>query len=186
MPLGYTLVFGTNFSFKNEMNIFSGTPHSIALLKSYKTVYVPASKKIGHLRNTRSHYNWVMIFAVFTSISLISTRRLRFVIKLITYLESAQKTESAYVCFKFFLQLFFRSNFSRFPEGGQGVQIGPKKKVVEKNWNTHKPTQFFVLIRNMIFVCGQMGVISFENQRISVKKDPNWVSRVVFGVKVIH
>ena len=140
MPLGYTLVFGTNFSFKNGMDTFSGIPHSIALFKSYKTVYVPDSKKIGHLRNTQAHYNWVMIFAVFTCISLISSRRPRSVIKLITYLESAQKTESTNVCFKWFRQLSLLFKNTTLVPSRSGQKNGifeQKKKVDEIIWNIH-------------------------------------------------
>ena len=57
MPLEYTSVFRGNFSFKNGMDTFSGIPHSIALFKSYKTLYVPDWTKIGHLRNAQAHYH---------------------------------------------------------------------------------------------------------------------------------
>ncbi len=85
---------------------------SCSLTVGYKIINLPNSENIGHLRNTQAHFSWVIIFCFLTGISQISIRRLRSVSKLITYLESASKTESINVSFKHFLELFFAKKFA--------------------------------------------------------------------------
>jgi hypothetical protein len=84
----------------------------VALTVGYKIIHLPNSENIGHLRNTQAHFSGVIIFCFLTGISQISIRRLRSVSKLITYLESASKTESIYVTFKRFFELYFAKNFA--------------------------------------------------------------------------
>ena len=49
-------IFRDIFVFKSGMDNFSRLAHSIELFKSYKTVYFPNSKNIGHIRNSQAHY----------------------------------------------------------------------------------------------------------------------------------
>jgi len=93
------------------------------------------------------------------------------------------KSRTSFLLFK---QLFDQNHFSTYPWGGPGVKIWPKKNFAETIWNTHKSTQFFVLIPNMIFVRSQTGIILFENRQIWVKKNTNWVSRIVVIAKVLY
>ena len=77
------------------------------------------------------------------------------------------KSRTSFLLFK---QLFDQNHFSTYPWGGPRVKIWPKKNFAETIWNTHKSTQFFVLIPNMIFVRSQTGIILFENRQIWVKR----------------
>ena len=85
--------------------------------------------------------------------------------------------------FRLLLWLFDWIHFSTYPRGGPGEKIWPKKKVAETISNTHRSTQFFVLIPNIIFLWSQIGIILLENHQILVKNDRNWVPRVVLEQK---
>jgi len=63
--LRYFFIFRGVFPFKNGRYQFSNTSHSIALFKSYKIIYLPVQKKIGHLGNCQAHYTGDIISYIF-------------------------------------------------------------------------------------------------------------------------
>ena len=101
--------------------------HSIAHLKSYKTVYFQKSKTIAHLCHGWSHYTRVAVLCFldwFLDQIMLSGS------KLISYSESALKTELIHVCFRYFQKFsFFPENWPLTP-----LQASPKNDVSRKRY----------------------------------------------------
>ena len=72
-------------------------------------------------------------------------------------------------------------NFFIEPWGGAGAIFSTKKNLLEKNGNTHKSTQFFMLIPNMIIVWVKPLCFFTQICEILLKKTKNHVSRIVWS-----
>ena len=78
---------------------------------------------------------------------------------------------------------FNQISFFTYPWGVPGGKIWLKTKVAATISNTHRWTQLFVLIPDMIFLWSQRRTVLFKTHRISVKKDRNWVLKAVLEQK---
>ena len=68
-------------------------------------------------------------------------------------------------------QLFYEIHFLTEPWGGLGAFFSMKKKVDRKTLKSHKSTQFWMLIQNIILVSIQIVLYLIEIYQKSVKND---------------